>query len=133
MNKGFRYVGIAIVGFAVVIAANAMSQTKISASRLYTDYRENEFAADAKYKGKFLEVRGRVHSLGRDTDGKAYLTFQVTQYKIGGVWAYFPESQAHALARVRKGTVVGLNCTGGGKLMGVLPILDGCLLLDKPI
>lgn len=86
---------------------------EISADDLYSAYKENEVAADQKYKNKMLEISGTVNSIGKDITDTIYITLETGEL-LNSVQCYFKNSEADAVASLSKGqeiTVIG-KCTG---------------------
>ncbi len=93
---------------------------KISAAALYQDYRDNEIAADIKYKGQLLEIAGIIDNIGDDILGTPYVSLRTGQYSIAGVQCMFKTSDRPALAKLSKGQSVTIRGTGDGYLFSVL-------------
>lgn len=112
---------------------------------LFREYRANEIAADNRYKGKWIEMEGPIHSVAKDQQGNPYLVFFADQHGIARVHArLFPvqlsefrnkddfdvHSSLQAAAAVQRGESVLVNCIGVGAAMGI-PYLDQCLVMFK--
>ena len=106
-----------------------VSVIKVTAMKLSEDYKANEIAADAKYKGNTLEVSGTISDIGTDVLNTPYVTFNTGEYSFLGVQCMFGESDSPVLAKLSKGqalTVRG-SVEGGGKVMNVL--LNNCQIV----
>jgi len=58
---------------------------KITASDLFDEYKENEIAADQRYKNRVLTTTGRIGKIGRDPDtNKPYISIGSGRYMGGG-------------------------------------------------
>ena len=68
---------------------------EISAGQLYQEYRNNEVAADLKYKGKMLKVTGIVRTVGEDILGNPYVVIVGDKNDWRGVQCLYPETQAY--------------------------------------
>ena len=100
---------------------------EVTAAQLCEDYKANEIAADEKYKGKILQVTGKVDSIAKDILDSIYVTLKSgKRFDLMSVQAFFPDSvtaQAAALSKGQKVTVKG-RCEG--KLMNI--IIKDCVL-----
>jgi hypothetical protein len=110
---------------AVAAANNAPSEPpiKISASDLYASYHANEVAADGKYKGRILEVRGIVTTIGKDVLDNPYVSLAGSDNEFESVNAYFGKDKADELAKLSKGESISVTCRGNGMSIGS-PVLD---------
>lgn len=107
------------------------------AGGMWLDYAENAAAAETKYTGKVLTVKGQVHSVTEDEGGYS-LNFLVyldeSNRKPPGTIAHFDRSQRDELAKLRPGRdaeVVG-RCVGrvntpAGR-NGYAVVLENCRL-----
>ena len=73
----------------------------ISAKTLYTDYQENEIAADIKHKDKTYKISGTILNIGKDMLNTPYILLN-TGNRIGGVQCLFDPDHEHVLANVSK-------------------------------
>lgn len=99
----------------VVVASKALSE----------DYDANEVAADQEYKGKVLEVSGKVDSIDKD-----FLDNIIVRLKgktaFQNVMATMKSSEKSEAAGLSKGQQVTVRCTGSGSVMGS-PSLRECV------
>ena len=100
--------------FCLPLAAKSEDAIKVDASNLYDEYKDNEVAADAKYKGKVVEVSGEIDHIS-SSFGKS----SVTLGGMLGATCYFSKSEEGVLASLSKGQVITVRGTVDGKLMGV--------------
>ncbi|WP_313251393.1 OB-fold protein [Stenotrophomonas indicatrix] len=102
-------------------AAASASAVEVTATTMFSDYQDNEIAADGKYKGKALLVSGTVDSISSDFMDKPVV--QLSAKPFGFVQASdLPKDVA---ATLKKGQKVTLACTGNGEVIG-FPALSGC-------
>jgi hypothetical protein len=100
---------------------------KVTASELFEAYEKNEIAADDRYKGKLLEVSGKIDNIGKDILDSPYVTLSVGgKFQIMGVQAFFDEASLSRLADLSKGQAVTLQCRCDGKFGNVM--LKDCTL-----
>lgn len=100
---------------------------KVSAKKLHQDYDANEAAADDEYKGKLLEVNGRIASIDKDA-------FDNTIVRLRGkddfthIMAKLSEVEAPKAKALKKGQTITVSCKGGTMIIGS-PTLDSCAIL----
>lgn len=85
---------------------------EIIAAVLYAGYRNNEVAADEKFKGKKLAITGTISDIGKDIADQPYISFRVDDFE--SVTCYFDNENVKAISKLSKGekiTVVG-KCGG---------------------
>ena len=93
------------------VTSDSNPSVRISASKLYKEYNENEIAADEKYKGKIIEVTGVIRDIGNDIMDNAYITLVGNEY-FGDIQCYFNEKSVVAkLSKGKRVTVIG-SCFG---------------------
>ena len=84
----------------------------IDAPSLYREFTINELAADAKFRGKTVLVRGAVMDVQRDRwNGRAYVT--LVSSPTFQVRAYLDRTQEEKASSYRLGQSVELLCAGG--------------------
>ncbi|MDR0519512.1 MAG: OB-fold putative lipoprotein [Clostridiales Family XIII bacterium] len=104
------------------------SAIQISAKDLMDAYDENEVAADEKYKGKVLQVKGVVNSVATDIMDELYVTLDNgAELEIISVQCYFNEDKKDAIAKLKKGDEITIEGTCTGYLINVL--LEDCDVL----
>lgn len=101
---------------------------KVTASKLADDYKANEVAADAKYKGNLVEVSGIIGTIGKDITDTPYVTLTIGQYDILSVQCMFGRNDQTALATLAKGQSITLQGEVSGKLGNVL--VRGCKIVQ---
>jgi tRNA_anti-like len=104
--------------------APAAPPIEVNARTLFKEYDANEVSADDSYKGKRLRVTGTVTAIAKDL-------FDHIIVRMAGANAYqtvdatmLPNEKSNA-ARLSKGVVATVICTGGGKMVGS-PMLEDC-------
>lgn len=106
------------------IANQAPSMT-IAATALYADYNSNEVAADQKFKGKTLLVKGTIEDIGKDLLNTMYVTL-AGNGMLANVQCFFGPAHETQIAGLRKGMTVSIVGRCDGKMMNVL--MRGCTL-----
>jgi hypothetical protein len=92
---------------------------KVTAIDLFRAYKDNEVAADERYKGKILEVSGAVDNIGKDIMDTPYVTLD-TGDVISTVQCMFGDEHKAELASLKKGDRVTIKGECQGKLGNVL-------------
>jgi len=98
--------------------------TPIDAAELFDAYQSNEVAADDRFKGRMLAVRGTVQSIDKDFTGDIVVRL-ATSNQFMPVDATLKAAEKSSAARLAKGTTVQLTCKGRGMVIG-RPQLAGC-------
>lgn len=113
---------------AAVPAKEPPQAIKVSASDLMAEYDANEIAADAKYKGKLLEVSGTISDIGKDILDNPYIALK-TQEAFSSVQCMLKDSEKDRASSLAKGTQIIVQGTDGGKLLNVF--VRDCVILSK--
>jgi hypothetical protein len=88
----------------------------VTADQLASEYKSNEVAADAKYKGKVVIVSGTVQDIGKDVMDDAYIIIGGEKL-LDSVQCFFTEGQQSSVARLSKGQHVRVKGEVGGKMI----------------
>ncbi|WP_108651336.1 OB-fold protein [Dongshaea marina] len=107
--------------------AHMQPDTARSAAQIWSDYHNNEVAADQQYKGRVVEITGRVGEISKDFTGNANISFQ-TQNMFESVHCTLDVSQRSAAAGIRKHSTQTLKCLGKGMVIGS-PMFDHCIII----
>lgn len=113
-----------------------------TAAQLHREFAANEVRADAKYKGKWVEVRGRLASVAKGVTGTPYLNIAADEYGVAHVQAHLFEVQARSIkketfstcsaselaAELAPGQQVSVECLGKGMVL-TIPQLDQCVVI----
>jgi hypothetical protein len=90
-------------------------------SVILEEYESNEIAADQRYKGRRVRVKGPISSIGKDILGAPYVTIGKPLQTLQCV---FPRASVDYLASLSKGEFISVECVVSGKLINV--ILKDC-------
>jgi uncharacterized protein len=101
--------------------APSPSFQQVTAPELYAAYHDNEVAADQKYKGRALRIRGIVGSISKDIFDKPYVTL-LAGSQFDTVQLQFGDTSNEQLAKLRKGMNIEVTCRGRGMVIGI-PVL----------
>lgn len=89
----------------------------ISASQLYSDYKQNEIAADQKYKNKVIEVSGRLSTI-EEMFGRMFVTLETGDI-IGKIQCFLDDSETDKAATLTVGQQITLTGKGDGMSLNV--------------
>jgi len=98
------------------------SPVNVTAMELFSAYDANEVAADASYKGKTLNVTGKVAGIDKDFTDTVIVKLR-TPNQFMDVMAYGVAPDV--AGSLRKGQPLTLTCRGEGLVMGS-PVLRRC-------
>lgn len=101
--------------------------TKVTAAALYKEYDANALAADSKYKGKVLEVTGRIERV--NAEGFASTVKLKTDAEGKTVDCTFALEQQHELLNLKPGQLVTIRGRGTGRDGNDAPTLEPCILI----
>ena len=92
--------------------ADAPIELRVTATQMYDDYENNKIAANQKYDGKVLAVRGTVKDFGGG-EGKAYyVDLETGDFTLTSVRCHFSESHLSDITSITKGDRVTLRGKG---------------------
>lgn len=102
---------------------------KISAVQLSEEYNANKVAADAKYKGKTLEISGVIDNIGKDIVDTPYVTLKGRELSLFGVQCMFGKTDEPKLATLSKGRNITLRGEMSGELIGNV-VVRSCQIVE---
>lgn len=91
----------------------------VTAEDLFSEYKDNEIAADNKYKKKIVSVSGVIQHIGKDIMNEAYIVIGGRGF-LDGVQCFFPRSAETELGSLSVGRRVTIKGEVGGKMGNVL-------------
>ncbi len=100
---------------------------ELTPDELYSNYLDNEVAADENFKGKKIAITGSITDIGKDITNKPYISFRVKFME--SINCYFSKDNNFEIAKLTKGesvTIVG-ECEG---LLLKNVILVNCKIFD---
>jgi hypothetical protein len=101
-----------------------------SPADLVDAYDANEVAADRRFKGELVAVRGRIRNVGRDLLNTPYVSLTTGEkLSFRGVQCFFAEADADNLVHLRKGETVTILGTCDGLMGNVL--LKDCAVVAE--
>lgn len=96
----------------------------VSSSELVSAYKQNEIAADSKYKDKLLDVKGTVDSIG-ESFGQQYVTLKSSDFLIH-VQCFLASSESEKAGTLTQGQSVTLQGRDDGMSMNIS--LKNCVI-----
>jgi len=111
-------------------AENTKTQEVIKTTGLEISeaYKANEVAADAKYKGKLVEISGTVDTIGKDILNTPYISLEGYKYAIlDKVQCMFAKSDESKLIDISKGQQITLKGKVSGKLGNI--VVNDCQIV----
>ncbi len=126
---GGVFIAIVLLGFVAAHRERkpvmSIPVASLSAAVLFGEYHANELAADAKYKGRPIEVTGVVKSIGSDILGTPYIALDAGDRTAFSVQCMFDDNDG--LVILNQGDRVRIRGTCNGKMLNV--VLDDCILV----
>ncbi|QBP10129.1 OB-fold protein [Cupriavidus metallidurans] len=99
---------------------------QVTANDLLNAYKENEIAANQKYKGKQLILKARISSIEAGMGDEPYLVLTAgSEFEFSRPQAHLARGQDAAAAALKKGQQVTLQCIGNSEVAGT-PMLKDC-------
>ncbi|WP_454689024.1 OB-fold protein [Achromobacter aloeverae] len=99
-------------------APSATNAPEVAATALYSDYKQDETAADRKYKGKTIKVNGTVSGVRTPADGDPYIELTAADNPLPSVHLDFPKTASPRIAQLRKGQKIAVACVVQGLVIG---------------
>lgn len=109
---------------SAAVAAPAEPLKSYTSSQVASSYEENTVAADMQFKGKRVQVTGRITDINTDFMGKPYLVLAGTNQFMGPQFK-FDKSDTPVMATLKKGATVKVICTGKGDVVKT-PMFEDC-------
>ena len=100
---------------------------RVPVTTLLSEYKDNEIRADGKFKGKRIEVSGRVEDVKKDFLDNTYVTLGTGKMlEIPVVQCFLKNGQTQRAATLSKGDSVTVQGEVDGLMMNVL--VRGCII-----
>ena len=93
---------------------------------LADEFENNSIAAEAKYEGKLIHVRGPVGSVDKDILDNPYVAIR-GEWDFASVQCFLTDEEVSSASTLRKGQSIVVAGVVGGTTLGVL--LDGCKII----
>jgi hypothetical protein len=91
----------------------------MEATKLASDYAENDVVADKKYKDKIVVVKGKIYEIGKDPLGQPFIVIGGREFGFGAVKCVFARGKDSSVAVLSKGKVVSVRGKVSGKIVTV--------------
>ncbi len=101
----------------------------VSPRALWKAFEENEVAAENKYKGKLIAVKGKISAITTSPLGYPEISFHVDGYGLYQVQCEFPKDARAKIAELRKGQAVLVSGVCRGMTMKNV-FLKGCKVIN---
>lgn len=106
----------------------AVPPVEVSANDLLKAYKDNEIAANNKFKDKSVLVSGTLKSIGAGITDKPLLTLKAGgEFEFNEPQATLAESDEAKAASLSKGQKIKLLCIGNSEVAGT-PMLKDCVI-----
>lgn len=107
---------------------NKVPEVTVTSIELAKAYKDNEVAADQKYKGKRIEISGKVTGVDNGTfDNEIIVKLTDGEYDFSGPMCYMKPSEHDKVVNYTKGQQVTLIGTGNSATIGS-PMLKDCVI-----
>ncbi len=100
----------------------------MSASELFSEYDQNEVAADEKYKNKTIAVTGTIDDIGKDIMDDPYLSLGIGY--LQSVNCYFSDENKSIISKVSKGEKITIIGVCKGKTLNISVSLHDCKIFE---
>ena len=108
-------------------ATGAASEVGVFSKDIVAAYKDNEIAADGRFKNRTIAVTGPVDRIGKDILDNPFVTLSAEPVdSFRSVQASFPRDAEGQLAGLQKGQTITVVCRGRGLMMNVQ--LDQCAI-----
>jgi hypothetical protein len=98
-------------------AKDAKADLTVDAKDIIKDYKENEVAADEKYKNKIVQVSGVVNEIKKDFMDEIYVSVNTgKELEFEDVWVYFDGDATKKAKALKKGDKITVK----GKVTGLM-------------
>lgn len=91
----------------------------MSARALIAEYEKNEVSADQRLRGKRLNVRGQISSIGKDIFDNPFVVLAGGGEGVHDAQLYFDDPARSKLGDLRKGQSLTASCVVDGMLGNV--------------
>lgn len=100
----------------------------VTANDLVKAYKENEVAANEKFKGKQLLIGGTIESIDAGITDKPTIILKTSMdYGMNNPQADLADSDIKKASALKKGQSIKMLCVGNSEVAGT-PMLDDCVI-----
>ncbi len=108
-----------------IIGVSSLNAQQMSAIDLKNHYANNEVRADQYFKGRRVEVKGKINKIRKDFLNNIVVELDTNTSGFQDVRCYMKKESAQEAANKNQGTMVGITGIGGGMIIGS-PIINDC-------
>lgn len=96
---------------------------KLNSDTLQREYGSNSIASDQKYKGKVIEIKGKIFKVDKDVTGKVYIA--LGEKLLPDTMCYIKSSNIQKVSELKAGSDITLTgvCSG----LNLLPVITECV------
>lgn len=125
-----KYIKLIYFSLSIILLLGAATHAAaITAEKITQDYKDNEMAADVKYKDNIIIIDGVVGSITQTSNGKLKVTLSVDLFETPTL--IFLDTQKDKLMNIKRGDKITARCAGDGNgMMG--PKLRSCIVETAP-
>lgn len=101
----------------------------VPVKNLISDYKDNEVAADEKYRGKLLDVSGVIYGITNGiTDDEMIINIGTgEEYAFDYAYCYVKPSEKDKVLSLKKGDAVSMEGLGDNSTIGS-PVIKDCVI-----
>jgi len=103
---------------------------KVSPSKIWNDFNENEVAAEDEYKGHIQGVTGKISKITTSPRGYPEITFNIDQFGLKAVTFHFAKEARKAIAKLKRGKTITLGGECTGFFMGTIVVFEDAFIVD---
>jgi len=103
---------------------------KVSPSKIWNDFNENEVAAEDEYKGHIQGVTGKISKITTSPRGYPEITFNIDQFGLKAVTFHFAKEARKAIAKLKRGKTITLGGECTGFFMGTIVVFEDAFIID---
>ena len=91
-----------------------------TAKEVYSSYESNEIAADSEFKGKTIEVTGKIYEIGKSLFGTPYVYLKADSYGFKLLHFKFSRNDLDQLATYKENQTITIRAKCSGKAVVVV-------------
>ena len=123
MKKITILFGLLIISSLVIAGETA----NLTAKGLYKEFTDNEIAAENKYKGKKVNISGKISSIKKNIANQPVINLDAGP--LSYISCRFDKNYEDKLIGLKKGQTVGLNCKVEYKMVTSIFLCD-CNIIE---
>jgi hypothetical protein len=104
-------------------------EATVTADEMIEEYKKNVIAADQKYKGKLVQVSGRVAEVKKAPVLGYYVALISAQSESFDIMCYLDDSAVNDAGKLQSGDSVKLMGNCSGQAAGLMLTFRGCVIV----